>query len=177
MKTTLLILFLSMGWMSSHAQFEYQYTTNDKPPLKNDGKRIPVSPAFSEPYTVVSDPACYMYKTQKGLPVLECPGVLFTSSDAPVLSAVNPELQKENSLSGDNANAGVISLRDSRSFTGNYPKACRRAPHMPANAVPAWPESHYTPLQDPACPPCYKYKSKKSGITIMECPYGNFPSE
>ncbi len=54
---------------------------------------------------------------------------------------------------------------------------CKKDPNMPKGAVPVWPKSDYTQLQDPSCPPCYKYKSKKTGLMIMECPYLWFPAE
>ena len=49
---------------------------------------------------------------------------------------------------------------------------------MPANAVPAWPKSAYTPApsQDPSCAPCYEYTNKR-GTVIMECPFLVFQSE
>ena len=55
----------------------------------------------------------------------------------------------------------------------NVSKAvCLRDPDMPANAVPAWPKSAYTPVpaQDASCAPCYEYKNKH-GFLIMECPF------
>lgn len=51
---------------------------------------------------------------------------------------------------------------------------CRVARNMPADAKPVFPESAYTPLQDPSCPPCYEYKSKY-GYMVMECPFLRFP--
>jgi hypothetical protein len=53
---------------------------------------------------------------------------------------------------------------------------CKSFPNMPANAVPVWPKGTYTPLEDPACPPCYEYTSKH-GTRRMECPYLRFPPE
>lgn len=53
---------------------------------------------------------------------------------------------------------------------------CKKAPNMPANAVPAWPKSAYTPAGDPSCAPCYTYKTKR-GLEVMECPFAYFPAE
>ncbi len=57
MKTTILVSLLCLGSLCGFAQF--QYTTKDHPILK-ENVRIPVTPAFDGPYTVVSDTPCYM---------------------------------------------------------------------------------------------------------------------
>jgi hypothetical protein len=53
---------------------------------------------------------------------------------------------------------------------------CLTDPDMPRNAVPAWPKSAYTPVEDASCAPCYEYTSKR-GTVIMECPFLIFPSQ
>lgn len=53
---------------------------------------------------------------------------------------------------------------------------CKKAPNMPANAVMVFPKSAYTPVQDPSCPPCYEYTTKR-GLRVMECPFALFPPE
>ncbi len=47
---------------------------------------------------------------------------------------------------------------------------------MPANAVAVFPKSAYTPVEDPSCPPCYEYTTKR-GLKVMECPFALFPPE
>lgn len=53
---------------------------------------------------------------------------------------------------------------------------CKTFPNMPARAVPVFPKTAYTPLEDPSCPPCYEYRSKY-GYMVMECPYLRFAPE
>jgi len=53
---------------------------------------------------------------------------------------------------------------------------CKSFPNMPARAVPVFPKTAYTPLEDPSCAPCYEYRSKY-GYMVMECPYLRFPPE
>jgi hypothetical protein len=53
---------------------------------------------------------------------------------------------------------------------------CKTFPNKPARAVPVFPKTAYTPLEDPSCPPCYEYRSKY-GYMVMECPYVRFAPE
>jgi hypothetical protein len=153
MKNTLIISLLCIFSVAANAQ--YKYTTNDNPPLVNNGKAIPVTPAFSVPYKVMSNPACYMYK-KHGLVVLECPGVWFEPEKEVVQSAARRNGWQTN---------GNMNVEYESNYTGRYPQNLKPDPEMPANAVPVWPESSATPTLNP---PCYKYKTKK-GLEVMEC--------
>ncbi len=161
MKTMMMISLLCLAALTCFAQT--RYTTNDHPTLKNNGQRIVVTPAFSEPFTIISEPACYMYK-RHGLVVLECPGVLFTSP----ASLASTESQAPPFVTTDN----ITTTERSRSFTGNYPTRTNNVniflnpARIPSNAVPAWPSTPYVELSDP---PCYRYTNKR-GLKIMECP-------
>lgn len=53
---------------------------------------------------------------------------------------------------------------------------CKRPANMPKGAKMVFPKSDYTALEDPACPPCYEYRSKH-GYLVMECPYLRFAPE
>ena len=74
----------------------------------------------------------------------------------------------------------VIAAMDIHAQSANRPTinndVCKSFPNMPANAVPAWPKTAYTPLEDPKCPPCYEYVSQH-GTLRMECFYLQFPPE
>ncbi len=161
MKTTILVSLLCLGSLCSFAQF--QYTTKDHPILK-ENVRIPVTPAFDGPYTVVSDTPCYMY-IRHGLYVLDCPGIYFPpekTADEDNIAAYVPA-------------TGEITVQGEKTYSGYYPgqTALRRDPDMPANAVPAWPSTPYIPLYDP---PCYRYVDKH-GLSVMECHGLQFPPE
>jgi hypothetical protein len=54
---------------------------NDIPELQEAGKRIPVTPSFDRPYTVIYNPPCYMYR-KNTVVVMECPGIQFGPEDA-----------------------------------------------------------------------------------------------
>ncbi|MCW3121503.1 MAG: hypothetical protein JWQ38_995 [Flavipsychrobacter sp.] len=151
MKTTILISLLCLGSLAGNAQTQFQYSTKDNPPLVNNGKRIPVNPAFDAPFKVVSDTPCYMYK-KNGLVVVDCPGVWFTPQ-----TVTNED----------------INVQSQGTYMGNYPESKVEAP-IPANAVPVYPKGAYTPLTDGA--PCYQYKTKK-GLQVMECHGLWFPPE
>ena len=169
MKTSLLISFLCLASMSGYAQ--YQYSTKNLPPLKNDGKRVAVTPAFDQPYTVVSEPAVYVYKRKDGLVVMECPGILFAPEHGTATVAENSSYQTTLDVTGDNTN-----VRSENTYMGNYPgSTARYIIHtvIPANAVPAYPSTPYTQLQDP---PCYQYTTKR-GLVVMECHGLRFPPE
>ncbi len=159
MKTTLIISLLCLASLGSYAQTEY--TTKNLPPLVNNGKAIPVTPAFDEPFTVVTDNPCYAYK-RHGLVVLECPGVWFTP-EKKTIQETTVTVVKPN---------GEIRVQTEGTYMGYYPKL-KSDPDMPANAVPAYPTSPYIPLYDP---PCYTYKTK-SGLEVMECHGLLFPPE
>ena len=75
--------------------------------------------------------------------------------------------------------AGFCGYAQTEGVQVNVDRAgCLRDADMPANAVPAWPKSAYTPApaQDASCAPCYEYKNKR-GTAIMECPFLVFPSQ
>jgi len=182
MKTTVLISLLCLAAVSSNAQYEFQYSTKDHPPLKADAKPIPVRPAFDGPYTVVTDTPCTMYKRHDGLYIVNCPGIYFPPEKEPVGVAVNPkpasqQTDEETATGGirverENAYSGY--LPDRQTFCRADLNYCRVDPQMPANAVPAWPKNtSYIMLQDP---PCYEYINKH-GLKIMECHGLRFPPE
>ncbi len=159
MKTTIIISLLSLVSIGGYAQS--QYTTKDIPPLENNGKIVLVTPVFDKPFTVVSDPACYMYK-RHGVVVLECPGVVFTPEKI---------VREQNYVHAIQPN-GNIWIESESAYSGNYP-APRPDPDMPANAVPAKPSVPYVPSLDP---PCYKY-TDNHGREVMECHVLTFPPE
>ena len=81
----------------------------------------------------------------------------------------------------------IISLLSLAAFSANAQSAtntmenskhavCMKAADMPANAKMVFPKTAYTPVQDPSCPPCYEYTTKK-GLKVMECPFLWFPPE
>ncbi len=160
MKKILAISLLCIGSLSGYAQTEY--TTKNPPPLINNGPRVNVTPAFDEPFKVVSDNPCYMYE-KHGLVVLECPGVLFTPEGGTLDQGVPTAV----SLQDD----GSINVQSSNSYTGNYPKINI---DVPANATPVYPKGDYTPLVQG--PPCYEYTTK-NGLVVMECPGLLFPPD
>jgi hypothetical protein len=174
MKTIIIISLLCIASMSSYAQ--YKYTTNDHPKLKT-GEVIPLTPAFNEPYTVTSEPACFMYKRPSGVVVMECPGVVFGPEQQVAASLYNQP--------GNNVTTENIDVNNSRAYTGNYPTVNNpvlsnysntytiKNARIPANAVPAYPTTPYIQLQNP---PCYKY-TKRNGLKIMECNGVIFPPE
>ncbi|MCD6011575.1 MAG: hypothetical protein K0Q79_1437 [Flavipsychrobacter sp.] len=173
MKTALIITLLCIASISGYAQLkQYKYTTNDHPKLKA-GQRIPLTPAFNQPFTVVKEPACYLYKTPKGLEVMECPGILF--AEAPSLGIVvnGRNDAGDRAVTTDNAN-----IRSERAYLGNYPhrsalqKDIPRV-EIPANATPAYPTTQYIQLTDP---PCYTYTNKR-GLEVMECHGALFPPQ
>ena len=181
MKKTFLISLLipiAIGAaLTTYAQSsDVQTTTN------NNGavcKKFPNMPANAYPvwpkgaYTPLEDPSCapcYEYKRKNGIMTMECPYLQFpaehSTADADALPPVTTA----------QANVNDVQYQGQNSYTGNYP-VCKRDPNMPANAKPVWPKGDYTPLEAQACPPCYEYKSRKTGILIMECPYLRFPAE
>ena len=174
MKTPIIISLICLASMNSFAQ--YKYTTNDHPKLKI-GQVIPLTPAFNEPYTVTSEPACFMYKRPSGMEVMECPGIIFAPEQQVDAYLGNPA---RNSVSPEN-----IDVNNERVYTGNYPSVNNpvvnnysirytvKNSKIPANAVPAYPTTPYVQLQDP---PCYKYTTRK-GLKIMECNGAIFPPE
>ena len=174
MKTALIISLLCVASFSSFAQLkQYKYTTNDHPKLKK-GQRIPVTPAFSEPFTVVEEPACYLYKSPRGLEVMDCPGVLFT--EAPSLGIV---VNGRKNPSPDRVvTTNNVDVHSERAYLGHYPggSAIRRNipnVNIPSNATPAYPTTPYIQLTEP---PCYTYINSR-GLEIMECHGALFPPE
>jgi len=63
-----------------------------------------------------------------------------------------------------------------KTITSSNHAVCMKAPDMPANAKLVFPKAAYTPVQDPSCPPCYEYTTKR-GLKVMECPFLWFPPE
>lgn len=146
--------------LGSVVTFAQQPVCKKDPNMPKDAK-----PAWPESvYTPLEDPACppcYKYTSKLGHGVMECPFLRFPA---------------EHNQQGT-ANEPMFAAPGTETRAGNYPPVCRKAPDMPKNAKPAWPESSdYTPLQDPSCPPCYTYTSKL-GHEVMECPFLRFPAE
>jgi hypothetical protein len=168
MKTALIISLVCLASLSGYAQLkQYKYTTNDHPKLKV-GQRIPLTPVFNQPFTVVSEPACYLYKRPSGLEVMECPGILF--AEAPSLGIV---VNGRNNYSDRTVTSDNVNIRSERSYLGNYPRRSVIQVTIPANALPAYPSTPYIQLTDP---PCYTYVNK-NGLEIMECHGALFPPE
>lgn len=165
MKATILISILGLASLVSQAQTQpqFEYTTKDNPPLVNNGKAIPVAPAFDAPFKVVSDTPCYMYK-KNGVVVVNCPGVWFPPE-------VNDKSQNRQTRDDINEN---IDIQTSGSYLGYYPQSRNIDVKVPENATPAYPSGAYTPLTNEA--PCYTYKTKK-GLEVMECHGLWFPPE
>lgn len=174
MKTALITSLLSIATLCSFAQLkQYKYTTNDHPKLKT-GQRIPVTPAFKEPFTVVEEPACYLYKSPRGIEVMDCPGVLFT--EAPSLGIV---VNGRNNTTTDRVvTTNNADVRSERTYLGNYPGGSnlhRAIPNVaiPSNATPAYPTTPYIQLTEP---PCYTYINSR-GLEVMECHGALFPPQ
>jgi uncharacterized Zn-binding protein involved in type VI secretion len=182
MKKTFLISLLSIAALTTYAQS----SENPGVTISKNGavcKQFPNMPANAYPvwpkgtYTPLEDPSCppcYEYTSKHGTLRMECPYLQFPAEHSTAGNTDNTELAPVTTARA-NANENVQYQAQS-SYTGNYP-VCKQFPNMPANAHPVWPKGDYTPLEAQACPPCYEYKSKKTGIMIMECPYLRFPAE
>ncbi len=163
MKKMMMIAMLCCTAATGFAQF--QYTTKDNPPLKNNGERVYVTPAFDDKYRVVSDSPCYMYK-RHGIVVLECPGVVFIPETGDNCEGpTGVALQDNGTFRIENTNV-CTGGHSTETFKVNY--------EMPAGATPVYPASPHTPLVQGA--PCYEYATK-SGLVVMECPGLIFPAE
>lgn len=176
MKTTILISLLSIASLGCFAQSSNPYQC----------KRLPDMPASaapawpSSPYISKVDPhcaPCYTYTRKSGIEVMECPGLWFPPEGAnqeTIDAWQQANVVNEPAAAEQSANA--VEVQGTSSYTGNYPKVCKKDPNMPKGAVMVYPKSAYTPTQDPKCAPCYEY-TRKSGIRVMECPYALFPPE
>jgi hypothetical protein len=177
MKKTFLISVLTLAAFSMYAQSADQQTTTSY----NGAvcKRFPNMPAGATPvwpkgaYTPTQDascPPCYEYTSKHGVRIMECPYLQFPPEHATAAADAGVAPVTAAQPTGD------LQVQSQNSYTGNYP-VCKRDPDMPANAKPVWPKGEYTPLEAQACAPCYEYKSKRTGIMIMECPFLRFPAE
>ena len=155
-------LLFSMGSLA-------QNTVKSQPVVSATDKcqRDPNMPANAKlswpqgPYVPTQDASCapcYTYINKNGLTIMECPYLTFLPSDG---AGVQP--------SSDMGQGSDVKVITERSYTGEYPKTCKRDPDMPANAKLAWPKSPYVSLVQKSCAPCYTYKNKH-GLQIMECP-------
>jgi hypothetical protein len=148
----IIILLLCLMAIGSNAK-----TTH----LRDNGKKVAVTPHFDRPYTIVQDPPCYEYK-RHGLMVMECPGILFTPE------ITEKHTAHENTNDEDEAVTGEISVHSERTYTG-YAHTSYTMPELKNNGrhVAITPEFNrpYTVVQDP---PCYLYK--RHGRVVMECP-------
>jgi len=168
MKTTVLISLLCIASLGSYAQ-----ESKDQSVVKNTAvcrkyERMPAGATLAWPssqYISKVDPQCapcYTYVRKSGLKVMECPGLWFPPENVTSdMTTVHP---------------WDVNVQDHNTYTGNYPKVCKRDADMPRGAKPAFPKSEYTPTQDPSCAPCYTY-TRKSGLKVMECPFLYFPAE
>ena len=167
MKTTIIITaLLSFATIGSNAQ---SAKTSCQRPADMPANAVMVYPRSA--YTPLGDPACppcYQYTTKRGLQVMECPYATFNADQTPSVTPI-PLVTTQN---GNNSTIDVLSQN---TYTGNYP-VCKRDPDMPANAWLVWPKTAYKSNGNPACAPCYEYKSK-NGILVMECPDVTFLPE
>ena len=165
MKKTLLISLLSIASIGAYAQSNLGCKVDPNMPA-NAVPAWPSSPYVSEQDNPECAP-CYTYTSKHGVKIMECPFLQFIPQQAANnMAAVTPVPQ-----------TGALDVQNVNTYTGNYPKACRRDPDMPKGAVPAWPQvTPYVSLTAPGCAPCYTYTSKH-GIAIMECPFLYFMPE
>jgi len=170
MKQAILISMMCIGSMAGFAQT----TQNDAANSQAVCRKYPGMPAGAtaawpkSEYVSKVNPQCapcYTYTRKSGLAVMECPGLWFVPTET---------VEKTVDAGWDNTTP--VHMQTTSAYTGNYPKVCKRDARMPKNATPAFPESTYTPTQDPSCAPCYTYK-RKSGLEVMECPFLYFPPE
>ena len=174
MKTTILISLLCIASIGSYAQdnAKDQSATKTQVGCRKYAEMpkgaVPAWPKSA--YIPTGNPECapcYTYTSKHGLTIMECPGLWFLPEGSKAADAGTVGVQvPDNSLN-------VVS---GNTYTGNYPKVCKRDPDMPRGAVPVWPKDAYTPTQSPECAPCYEY-TRKSGLTVMECPFLYFPAE
>lgn len=186
MKTSLLVSLLCLAAMGSYAQSSGQPIITDKAVCKSfpnmPAHAVPVFPASA--YTPLEDPSCppcYKYRSKYGYMVMECPYLRFPpehgNKEVTAAEAIRVPYNS-NSLDAEatTVQTNTIQAETQHAYTGNYPAVCLRSPNMPKGAVPVFPVSAYTPLEDPSCPPCYEYRSKY-GYKVMECPFLRFPPE
>ena len=159
------LLLLSFGGFAQNA-IKGQQVVSAKDKCQKD-PNMPVNAKLSwpeGPYVPTQDASCapcYTYTNKNGLKIMECPYLTF--------------LPPEGAIDRSNSNVAVvgqgsdINVITERSYTGEYPKTCKRDPDMPANAKLAWPKGPYVSLVQKSCAPCYTYKNKR-GLEIMECP-------
>lgn len=178
MKKTLLASLLSLATLGVYAQScEHPVTVHNKKEACRIDPNMPARAKAVWPqsaYIPLEDPSCppcYEYRSKYGYMVMECPFLMFPPEHSTNANGA-PLVTEGTTLNGESA----IEVQSQNTYSGHYPAVCKRAPNMPAGAVPAWPKSQYTALQDPSCPPCYEYRSKY-GYMVMECPFLRFPPE
>lgn len=179
MKKTFLISLLSLAAFSMNAQT----VTTDKNAVCKKFPHMPAGATAVWPsgtYTPTQDPSCppcYEYKSKRtGVMIMECPYLNFPAEKSSATASNAVMEQNYEPVTRTQPNTDRIVMQSQNSYTGNYPAVCKRDPDMPANAKPVWPAGTYTATQDPSCPPCYEYKSKRTGVMIMECPFLRFPA-
>jgi hypothetical protein len=197
MKRTLIISLLCLSALGSYAQTADDETTDRqqiheralaiycktngnmgsgtimryKTDYSNVHAAFPDAPKDAKPATasgnyVAANPPCYRFKNSSGRFVTKCPNT--TSA-----KCTNGKALNEDEISSNQGSLDGSSNFQHKSYSGNYPDLHSLYPQAPANAVPAWPASPYTELQNP---PCYKYTNKR-GLPVTECPGAQFPPE